>query len=160
MFFRKKKKQTEISEKDVYKKGLGFFSWIQEFSKKIVVIAFGIYILMDLISLAMVIIAYRQSGDLMFIDTIITEANQTFRDVIGGYILKAATENISKGICVIMERYIGFKEREFDSNHPEDVSAPEESYIEDEDPQLDTEGEESYIYDGKKSVAFQSTKGE
>lgn len=150
MFFRKKKKQTEISEKEVFQKGLGFFNWIQEFSKKIVVIAFMIYILMDLVSLAMVIIAYRNSGDLMFIDTIITEANQTFRDVIGGYILKAATENISKGLCMIMEKYIGFKEKEFDSNHPE------EPYIEEEDPQL---GEESDIYE-EKPVLFQSTKGE
>ena len=49
MFFRKKKKQAEISEKEVFQKGLGFFYWIQEFSKKIVVIAFMIYILMDLV---------------------------------------------------------------------------------------------------------------
>ena len=92
----------------------------------------------------------------MFIDTIITEANQTFRDVIGGYILKAATENISKGLCMIMEKYIGFKEKEFDSNHP-DIEIPEESYIEEEDPQLD--GEESDVYE-EKPVVFQSTKGE
>ena len=142
MFFRKKKKQTEISEKEVFQKGLGFFNWIQEFSKKIVVIAFMIYILMDLVSLAMVIIAYKQSGDLMFIDTIITEANQTFRDVIGGYILKAATENISKGLCMIMEKYIGFKEKEFDSEHPDIIS--EDQYTAEEDPQLES-SEESDI---------------
>lgn len=134
MFFKKNKKK--ISEKEIVEKRLGFFSWIQEFSKKIVVISFCIYILMDIISLAMVILAYINTGDLMFIDTIITEANQTFRDVIGGYILKAATENISKGICEILEKFLIYKDNknntDIDSSNSDDED-PEDGFEEDED---------------------------
>lgn len=149
MFFTKKKKSKDISEKELLQKGLGFFTWIQEFSKKIVVIAFFIYILMDIVSLIMVIISYKQTGDLMFIDTIIMEANQTFRDVIGGYILKAATENIGKGLCMVIEKYIGFKEKEFDYLTTGDE---DQTYEEDEDPQINDDYEEN------RSIVVQSLK--
>ena len=133
MFFKKKIK-GKITEREVAEKRLGFFNWIQEFSKKIVVISFCIYIIMDLISLAMVIFAYIHTGDLMYIDTIITEANQTFRDVIGGYILKAATENISKGICMVLEKFF-------------DTKITNSNIIDEEDPETESgeDGDEEYL---------------
>ena len=136
---KKRKRREKVSEKEIAEKRLKFFNWIQEFSKKIVVISFFIYIIMDIISLIMVICAYIQTGDLMYIDTIIIEANQTFRDVIGGYILKAATENISKGICMILEKFLDIKtsnvdnivdEEDPENNSGEDGDIP---YLNEED---------------------------
>ena len=67
-----------------------YISWVQEFSKKIVVIVFILYIAMSIISLALVISTGAP------VDTIITEINTTFREVVGGYIIKAAIENAVK----------------------------------------------------------------
>lgn len=67
-----------------------YISWVQEFSKKIVVIVFILYIAMSIISLVLVISTGAS------VDTIITEINTTFREVVGGYIIKAAIENAVK----------------------------------------------------------------
>ena len=44
----------------------------------------------------------------MYLDTLISESNLTFREVIGGYIIKAATENAIKIAGSIAEKYIEF----------------------------------------------------
>lgn len=67
-----------------------YISWVQEFSKKIVIIVFILYIAMSIITMGIAI--YNSSG----VDTIITEINTTFREVVGGYIIKAAIENAVK----------------------------------------------------------------
>lgn len=67
-----------------------YISWVQEFSKKIVIIVFILYIVMSIITMGIAI--YNSSG----VDTIITEINTTFREVVGGYIIKAAIENAVK----------------------------------------------------------------
>lgn len=69
--------------------------WIQEFSKKVVVITFGLYIIGELAMLGFLFYSFRiglGSG----IDTFYSELNQTFREVIGGYIIKSAVENSFK----------------------------------------------------------------
>jgi ActR/RegA family two-component response regulator len=69
-----------------------FMRWIQEFSKKIVVVFFITY----LIILAILVLVIVKIGGSAGIDTMTTEINETFRVVIGGYIIKAAVENAIK----------------------------------------------------------------
>lgn len=69
-----------------------FMRWIQEFSKKIVVVFFITY----LIILAILVLVIVKIGGRSGIDTMTTEINETFRVVIGGYIIKAAVENAIK----------------------------------------------------------------
>ena len=94
--------QQEIKDTEKQKR---FVVWVQEFSKKIVVVTFIFYILISLISLIMVFMTMQQ-GYISGIDTLIAETNATFRDIVGGYIIKAAVENAVKiggnyyiGIC-------------------------------------------------------------
>ena len=84
--------KEDLQQLDKTKK---FLSFVQEFSKKIVVIAFIIYVITSIFSLYMVYVSYKE-GCMISIDTLITETNTTFRDVIGGYIIKAALENVIK----------------------------------------------------------------
>lgn len=92
----------EIQKTENQKK---FIDWVQEFSKKIVVVAFVLYIINNMASLIAIFITMSQ-GSIYGLDTFISESNQTFRDVVGGYIIKSAVENAFKiagnyfiGIC-------------------------------------------------------------
>ena len=94
--------EQEIRDAEKQKK---FIVWVQEFSKKIVVIIFVFYILISLASIGLVVASF-QTGLITGIDTLIAETNATFRDIVGGYIIKAAIENAVKiggnyyiGIC-------------------------------------------------------------
>jgi len=71
------------------------FLWVQEFSKKIIVAIFLIYLLYNIISIC--ILAYSTyRGDVTGFDTLTTEINETFRLIVGGYLIKAGLENITK----------------------------------------------------------------
>jgi hypothetical protein len=71
------------------------FLWVQEFSKKIIVAIFIVYILFCLVSIALLIYqAYH--GTISGFETVTTELNQTFRLIVGGYLIKAGSENIVK----------------------------------------------------------------
>ncbi len=72
-----------------------YFTWVQEFSKKIVLAIFAIYLITAVFMLAMVFLSYRQ-GSISGIDVLITETNETFRQIVGGYIIKSAIENAVK----------------------------------------------------------------
>lgn len=96
----------EVDENNLTNKSLSFFNWVQEFSKKIVSITFGIFVIINLYVLIIITVSYFQTGDLQYIETLITEANQTFRDVIGGYIIKAATENAIKIAGGLLEKFL------------------------------------------------------
>ena len=82
----------EINAAEKQKK---FIVWVQEFSKKIVVVIFIFYILSSLASIVLVYLSYLQ-GMMSGIDTLIAENNSTFREIVGGYIIKAAIENAVK----------------------------------------------------------------
>lgn len=72
-----------------------YFTWVQEFSKKIIIVIFGIYIVTAIFMLAMVYLSYK-IGSIAGIDTLITETNETFRQIVGGYLIKSAVENAVK----------------------------------------------------------------
>ena len=84
-----------LDEVEALEKQKKFVNWVQEFSKKIVVMVFILYLISMFFSLILVYYSFKQ-GSISGIDTLITEINQTFRDVIGGYIIKAGVENAFK----------------------------------------------------------------
>jgi len=80
--------------KDVEKTKKNFL-WVQEFSKKIIVALFLMYLLYNLV--AIVILSYlTYRGELNGFETLTTEINETFRLIVGGYLVKAGFENITK----------------------------------------------------------------
>lgn len=99
-----------------------FIQWVQEYSKKIVTITFILFVIIEFVSLLMILIEYIRIGDSVHLDILIQEANLTFREVIGGYIIKAAMENVSKGFGMIADKYFQYKmdSLEFESKQNQD----------------------------------------
>ena len=71
-------------------------NWLWEFSKKIVVGLFVIYVLTYLFSWILILISGIYSWNVTFLDTLISETNSTFKVVIGGYLIKSMAENVIK----------------------------------------------------------------
>lgn len=128
--------QEEINAVESNKK---YFVWVQSFSKKVVIITFGVYIILSFLSSILIWLTYRQ-GNVYGLDTIISEINLTFRDVVGAYIVKSGVENACKiagnyfvGISdarleVLRKRYNesfaenGVKEKPFNDDSIDDIS--------------------------------------
>lgn len=119
-----KKNMDEISDNQVKKtlaKSNSFFNWMQEYSKKIISITFIIYVIINIYLLIMTIYVFQTTKEFQSLDTLITEINQTFREVIGGYIIKAAVENVSKYSGAIIDKWLELKlERNFNQRETED----------------------------------------
>jgi hypothetical protein len=71
-----------------------YISWIQEFSKKVVAITFLLYLIANFF--IMFIIYKEVDLGAPEISQLCTEINETFRIVIGGYLIKAGVENTFK----------------------------------------------------------------
>ena len=71
-------------------------NWLWEFSKKIVVGLFVIYVLTYLFSWSLILLSGMYGWNITFLDTLISETNSTFKVVIGGYLIKSMTENVIK----------------------------------------------------------------
>ena len=89
--------QNELLKKEIQdtEKQKRFMVWVQEFSKKIIIVTFILYIGNTLFSAYLIYLSYTQ-GVITGLDTLISETNSTFRDVVGGYIIKSAIENAIK----------------------------------------------------------------
>ena len=104
------KSNFENDVKTRAEKSFGFLSWVQEFTKKIVVTTFFLYIVSSIVFLGIGIASYLQSGgEMMYFTTLVTEVNGTFRNIIGGYIVKAAVENAIKISGGIVEKVLNVK---------------------------------------------------
>ena len=125
---RRKRRRTKMyGEEQFVAQFQSFFVWIQEFSKKIVFGAFLIYITTNIFTFLMIYLAFLNSGDVLSLDTLIIEANTTFRDVIGGYIIKALTENAIKISGSLIDKYIGyFLEKKYGIKNTEETNNEEE----------------------------------
>lgn len=100
-------KTVDNATKETIEKSTGFLSWIQEFSKKIVAVTFLIFVIVNVFVMVMIVIQYYMSGgEVQYLETLITEVHNTFRDVIGGYIIKAATENVLKIGGGIVDKFL------------------------------------------------------
>lgn len=87
-----------LKEKDNIEKQRKFMNWISEFSKKVIFFTFILYVINNLFCLYLVFISFNQ-GNPSGIDAFISESNITFREICGGYLIKAAVENAIKIAC-------------------------------------------------------------
>lgn len=83
---------NELTQIEKQKK---YVVWVQEFSKKIVTIVFVMFVIFSFAELGLIYLSFK-SGYTVGLDTIITETHLTFRDVVGGYLIKAGVENAFK----------------------------------------------------------------
>lgn len=72
------------------------FLWVQEFSKKIIVATFLLYVLYNIVSILILVYSTYHMGMMSGFETLTTEINQTFRLIVGGYLVKAGFENVTK----------------------------------------------------------------
>ena len=72
------------------------FLWVQEFSKKIIVATFLLYVLYNIVSILILVYSTYHMGMISGFETLTTEINQTFRLIVGGYLVKAGFENVTK----------------------------------------------------------------
>ena len=87
-------KSYEDDLKDIEKTKKNFL-WVQEFSKKIIVATFLIYLVYNAISM-LILLHSACCGTITGFETLTTEINETFRLIVGGYLVKAGLENITK----------------------------------------------------------------
>ena len=92
-YFDSKDIQTDIKSVEKTKKTV---IWMQEFSKRVVSVIFLIYVAVTIFTSVMIYLTMKVTGDASMVSLLLTETNSTFRDVVGGYIIKAAVENAFK----------------------------------------------------------------
>jgi hypothetical protein len=79
-------------------------SWLWEFSKKVVALVTMLYIISFIYAGVMCWQAINLAADTDALAEFIREINETFRVVVGGYLIKAAMENVAKIIRTKEER--------------------------------------------------------
>ena len=94
-YFKDDNKELLEQEINAVENNKKYFVWVQSFSKKVVVITFLAYISLSLLSTVLICLTYRE-GSMIGLDTLISEINVTFREVIGAYIIKSGVENACK----------------------------------------------------------------
>ena len=110
---KKKIEDIKTVEENTLKKSIGFMSWVQEFSKKIVAVTFLLFLAANIFVMVLMFLEYYSSGmEPSGLDTLLSEVHTTFRDVIGGYIIKAATENVLKIGGAVVEKYLSHRLQE------------------------------------------------
>lgn len=72
------------------------YSWIWEFSKKVVFAIFLIYILNYILCWTASFLCGINGWQIPYIDTFVTSTNETTQIVLGGYLIKAMLENVFK----------------------------------------------------------------
>ena len=92
-YFNDKEIQTDIQSVEKSKKTV---IWMQEFSKRVVSVIFLIYVAVTIFSSFMIYLSMKVTGDASMVNLLLTETNSTFKDIVGGYIIKAAIENAFK----------------------------------------------------------------
>ena len=108
--FNKEPEETgEITEKEkdkVIRGNVKFFDWQLSFTKTCVQIAFIIFVLANIYILTMMTINYTINFSVELLDTYINNVFSMFVDVIGGYIIKSATENSLKIVMSVFSDYV------------------------------------------------------
>ena len=86
------------SKKDILEKSNceNAYSWMWEFSKKVVIAIFLIYIFNYFVCWVASFLSGIKSWSIPYIDVFVTSTNETTQIVLGGYFIKAMAENIIK----------------------------------------------------------------
>jgi hypothetical protein len=138
-YFSTEDEKELYEDMDTLENNKRYIGWIQSFSKKIVSVTFCLYLVSVAFSIGMVWYSF-QTGTITGIDTFITESNTTFREVVGGYIIKSAVENAVK---IAGNYYIGIADaklnalREKLGMESNDTSNNEENTSEESDDEID-----------------------
>ena len=72
------------------------YNWMWEFSKRVVVAIFIIYIVNYLLCWGAAFLCGMYSWTIPYIDTFVTTTNETTQIVLGGYLIKSMAENVIK----------------------------------------------------------------
>ena len=91
-------KQEELTEK-LNKAKLNnptMLNWLWEFSKKIIVGLFIIYVVTYIYTYVLILLSAKFNWNISYLDTLISETNSTFKIIIGGYLIKSMMENVFK----------------------------------------------------------------
>ena len=91
-------KFNKKSKKDILEKSNceNAYSWMWEFSKKVVIAIFLIYIFNYFVCWIASFLSGVKGWQIPYIDIFITSTNETTQIVLGGYFIKAMAENIIK----------------------------------------------------------------
>ena len=130
-FFKPNKdwKYTDDHEKDkAVDKNFKFFNWTISFTKNVVQVAFIIFVIANVFIMGMITWNFVRSGELYSIDTYINEVFNMFITVIGGYIIKSATENSIKISFSVISDYLDKKLNIERENLPEPSDADSNEY--------------------------------
>lgn len=99
--------EITTKEKDkVIRGNVKFFDWQLSFTKTCVQIAFILFVLANIYILIMMTINYNINYSIDMLDTYINNVFSMFVDVIGGYIIKSATENSLKIVMSVFSDYV------------------------------------------------------
>ena len=130
-FFKPNKdwKYTDDHEKDkAVDKNFKFFNWTISFTKNVGQVAFIIFVIANVFIMGMITWNFVRSGELYSIDTYINEVFNMFITVIGGYIIKSATENSIKISFSVISDYLDKKLNIERENLPEPSDADSNEY--------------------------------
>ena len=139
--WRKNITDSSLLEKSNYgiQSSVSMFNWAMEFTKKIVTITFVIFVITNVFVLCIIFAEYYSMGVVEYLDTLITETHTTFRDVIGGYIIKASMENVSKIGFSVLSQYLEVKYniKNVETDNTEDTEDGDDSlYDPSDDPMV------------------------
>ena len=110
---------TSIIDDNTHKKNImkhfEFFDWTISFTKNVVMAAFVLFILANIFITAMISIIFICSQQITALEAYIDKVYEMFITVIGGYIIKSATENTVKIVFSVLsdwlEKKYGIKDR-------------------------------------------------
>lgn len=97
--------KTKEKDKSI-RETVKFFDWQLSFTKTCVQIAFIIFVLANIYILTLMSINFYMSNEIALLDTYINNVFSMFVDVIGGYIIKSATENSLKIVMSVFSDYV------------------------------------------------------
>lgn len=89
MTYRRRKRRRRVTPQAAV-------SWLWEFSKKVVWTVTLLYTVSFVFAMVLCWRELQSIGNTAAITTLITESNETFRVVVGGYLIKAGIENACK----------------------------------------------------------------
>lgn len=150
-------KVSDQVQSTTVKKRFEFFNWTLSFTKNVVQACFILFLIVNIFIAAMITYIYFTTQQIVALETYISEVYNMFITVIGGYIIKSATENTVKIVFSVLsdwlEKKYGIEDRLKEPEDPDPVfivgdGAPnpnytEESGITNEDLDLGFGGDES-----------------
>lgn len=107
------------------------------FTKTVVKVSFVLFVIINAFILIMLSINYINSGELLYIDSLITESYGMLRDVIAAYIIKAATENALRIGFSVLSDYLDKKYDIKIKDEEDEFEIDDNDYIDNIDPMDD-----------------------